>query len=65
MTKEQATIEARKIVESNGIPILLYSDPIGNAEDFEGPWGFCPPAAAEMLAKYREKEKDEVLNPGL
>lgn len=64
MTKDAAKSAAQNTANQNGVPILLYCDPIGNAEDFDGPWGYCPTGGpAELLARFRDRSQDEVLTP--
>lgn len=54
MTLERATQEAERVAGSTGKTICVYNAPIENAEDPEGPFGFCPPEAFRILFRFGE-----------
>ena len=45
MTKEAAIAEAIKIAKKENMVMAVANDPIANAEDESGPWGYCPNCA--------------------
>lgn len=64
MTKPAAIAAAQSEANHYGMTLLVYCDPIGNAEDESGPWGYCPTGrGADLLARFRDKSKDEFVNP--
>jgi len=61
MTKEQAIAEAKKEANKNNVTIVVVNDPIANAEDETGPYGYCPIFAKDMLFRFGTVE--EIIKP--
>lgn len=56
MTRDAALIAAREEARKHRLAMIVCNDPIGNAEEDaegEGPWGYCPRSAADLLFRYR------------
>jgi hypothetical protein len=45
MTKEHAIEEAQAIANKERMTMAVANDPIANAEEEGGPWGYCPNCA--------------------
>lgn len=67
MTRPDAILAAKQIADTDRLPMLVYRDPIGlgEQEGFDEPWGFCPAAAAYIIARFRELDLDLLLLPGV
>ncbi len=64
MTKDTALSFAQIEANRYQTTLLVYCDPIGNAEDLSGPWGYCPPdRGADLLARFRDKALDMLVHP--
>ena len=53
MNKENAVNAARVAAIENRVRMVVVNDPIANAEDEAGPWGYAPYAAVDVLFAHR------------
>lgn len=52
MTKEDAIQEATETANRENLVMVVANDPISNAEDESGPWGYCPSNARFLLFRW-------------
>jgi len=64
MTKEQAIKGAQTEAQKygGGVQIAVVHDPIANAEDESGPWGYCPVEAVAILFPYGTAYGEAICN---
>lgn len=58
MNKENALREARAEALKNRVDMVVVNDPLANAEESSGPYGYCPRAGVDVLFARRIKCDD-------
>jgi hypothetical protein len=64
MTLERAIAEAKREAQADdgGLVIVVVNAPIENAEDEDGPYGYCPAEAVPYLFKHGTPVGEAICN---
>ena len=52
MTLDQAICEATAQAKKNSVEMVVVDDPISNAEESDGTFGYCPAGAEKLLFRW-------------